>query len=63
MKTVTIEQVENGFIVKDGDRVQIASCVTSYTFEPSLATILKDIFKPAEVPAAPVVSAAEVEPA
>lgn len=60
MKTVTIEQVENGFIVKDGDRVQVAHCISNWsTIEPSLSSILKDIFKPA----APVESAAEVAPA
>ena len=59
MKTVTIEQVGNGFIVTFEGRMQIATCVTSYTSEPSLATVLKDIFKPAEVPEVVVEKVAE----
>ena len=47
MKTVTIEQVENGFIVTDGDQVRIATCVYAYSYEKSsLTDILKVIFEP-----------------
>ena len=47
MKTVTIEQVENGFIVKHDDRVQIATCVHSYSYQKeSLTEMLKAIFEP-----------------
>ena len=48
MKTVTIEQVENGYIVTDDDdEIRIATCVHSYNYEQtSLVGVLKEIFEP-----------------
>ena len=47
MKTVTIEQVENGFVVTFQGRALVATCVNSYSYEKSsLTEILKVIFEP-----------------
>ena len=46
MKTVTIEHVENGYIVTFEGRDHVATCVYSYTYEKtSLVGVLKEIFE------------------
>lgn len=48
MKTVTVKQCENGFVIEDGDQVYVASSIDSgYSYnKPSLVSVLRDIFEP-----------------
>ena len=56
MKTVTIEQVENGCLIKDGDKTYVASALepTSYSSNRAKAVVdvLEIVFAAPEIEAA-----------
>ena len=55
MKSVIIEQVANGFVVKSGDQTFVANRITGSTYARTggyVSEVLEEIFKAPEAPAA-----------
>lgn len=50
MKTATVKQCENGFVIECDDQTYIASEISDgYSYnKPSLTRVLRDIFEPPE---------------
>lgn len=48
MKTVTVKQCENGFVIECDEQIYIASSIDAgYSYnKPNLAAVLHDIFEP-----------------